>query len=424
MKHGAGPLLLALVAALFACGLLAVRSWKIDHDYSIDFQAYWLGGQRLASGHAADLYAAGGGEASGTPRQLVAGEFKNIPLVATAFMPLSRLPYLTAKRVFWWINLAAVAATALVLALGVLPARWGSGWQRFLLALAALAVMAPTHIALRHAQTTPLITLLFSGALALALRGRDAAAGLLLAGALLVKWPAWSLAAADLLRGRKHALLAWSAGLAGGVALSLILFGPALHITYLQGVVENAGTVMTGHNNQSVAAVVTRLTGGAPVHDWTPRPLTPAARGLSAVLSLVLLLAVATALWRSRQWASTRRSRRLEFAAASAVGLVVLPLAWDHYFMLLVPGLAALTVVLQDEGHLGRRPPAFLLAATFAALALPTPTFILEQATALGLGGALLLSHYFAGALGMLALALLALRRPPGAAASAAEQPG
>ncbi|MCZ6832879.1 MAG: hypothetical protein O7F11_03955, partial [Acidobacteria bacterium] len=73
-------------------------------------------------------------------------------------------------------------------------------------------------------------------------------------------------------------------------------------------------------------------------------------------------------------------------------------------------------MVLQDEGHLGRRPPAFLLAATFAALALPTPTFILEQATALGLGGALLLSHYFAGALGMLALALLALRRPPGAA--------
>ena len=110
--------------------------------------------------------------------------------------------------------------------------------------------------------------------------------------------------------------------------------------------------------------------------------------------------------------------------SASAAGLVVLPLAWDHYFMLLVPGLAALTVVLQDEGHLSRRPPAFLLAATFAALALPTPNFVLEQATALGLAGALLISHYFAGALGMLALALLALRRPPGATASAVGQPG
>ena len=423
MKRGAGPLLLALAAALFACSLLAVRSWQIDYAYSIDFQAYWLGGQRLASGHVSDLYAAGGGEAAGTPRRMVAGEFKNIPLVAAAFIPLSHLPYLTAKRVFWWINLTAVAATALVLALGILPAHWGTGWQRFLLALAALAVMAPTHIALRHAQTTPLITLLFSGALALALRGKDAAAGLLLAGALLVKWPSWSLAAVDLIRGRSRALLAWSAGLTGGLALSLILFGPALHITYIQGILENAGTVMTGHNNQSVAAVVTRLTGDAPVYDWTPHPLTPAARGLSTVLSLALLLAVATGLWRSRQHASTRRSRQLEFAAASAVGLVVLPLAWDHYFMLLIPGLLALTVVLQDEGHLRRRLPILLLVATFAALALPTPTFVLEQAATLGLAGALLLSHYFAGALGMLALALMALWRPP-AADAVAEQRG
>jgi hypothetical protein len=284
--------------------------------------------------------------------------------------------------------------------------------------------MAPTHIALRHAQTTPLITLLFSGALALALRGRDAAAGLLLAGALLVKWPAWSLAAADLLRGRRLALLAWIAGVAGGAALSLILFGPALHITYLQGVLANAGTVMTGHNNQSVAAVVIRMTGDAAVHDWTPRPLAPAARGLSALTSIALLAMVAAALWRSRRRARTRRSRRLEFAAASAAGLVVLPLAWDHYFMLLVPGLAALMVVLQDEGHLRRRRPAILLAATFAALALPTPTFVLEQAGAMGLAGGLLLSHYFAGALGMLALALPALWRPPAVTAAAASPPG
>jgi hypothetical protein len=168
--------------------------------------------------------------------------------------------------------------------------------------------------------------------------------------------------------------------------------------------------------------LVTRLTGNAPVHDWTPRPLSPAARGLSAVLSLALMLAAAAALWRSRQHAATRRSRRLEFAVASAVGLVVLPLAWDHYFMLLVPGLAALTVVLQDEGHLGRLLPALLLAATFAALALPTPNFLLEQPTAPGPAGALLLSHYFAGALGMLALALMALTRPPAAAGAAAGQ--
>ena len=75
-----------------------------------------------------------------------------------AFAPLARLPYPMAKRVFWWINLAAVMGTALVLGFGVLSSGWGPPLQRSLICLAALAVMAPTHIALRHAQTTPLIT--------------------------------------------------------------------------------------------------------------------------------------------------------------------------------------------------------------------------------------------------------------------------
>jgi len=405
------PLFPALAAAVLAMSLLALRAWNIDYDYSIDFQAYWLGGQRVAAGQAADLYAAGGGPGAGTPQALVAHEFKNIPLVAAAFAPLARLPYPTAKRVFWWINLAAVMATALVLGRWVMPARWGPPLQRSLICLAALAAMAPTHIALRHAQTTPLITLLLALALAAALRQRDADSGLLLAAAFLIKWPAAVIAAADFVRGRWRAAVAFTALTAGALALSLLLFGADLHAAYLDGVTENIGTVMTGHNNQSVAAVVTRLGGSAPVRDWTPQAMTPAARAVTLALSLALLAGVVATLRCTRGQKRAPRTRRLEFAALSTLGIILLPVAWDHYFMMLVPGLAALAVVLSEDGLLGRPPIFLLLMASVAALALPSPTFLLDAAPRLGFLGGLLLSHYFAGALGILALVTVAARR-------------
>ena len=92
-------------------------------------------------------------------------------------------------------------------------------------------------------------------------------------------------------------------------------------------------------------------------------------------------------------------------------------MAWDHYFLLLAPGLVALAAGLQARGLLAR--PAFLagwIAAT-AAIALPTPQYFLERAGEIGWPGALILSHYFLGALMVIAVAGSGLRvaaRPGG----------
>jgi hypothetical protein len=404
------PLFPALSAAVLAMCLLGLRAWNIDYDYSIDFQAYWLAGQRVATGQAGDLYAAGGGPDAGTPQAMVAQEFKNIPLVAAAFAPLARLPYPDAKRVFWWINLAAVMATALVLGWGVMPAGWGPPLQRSLICLAALAVMAPTHIALRHAQTTPLITLLLALALAASLRKREGDAGLLLGLAFLIKWPAALIAASDFVRGRIRGAMVFAATVAGALVLSILIFGLPLHAAYLDGVTANIGTVMTGHNNQSVAAVITRLGGQAEVRDWTPQGMTTTARVLTAVVSLCLVAGVVLTLRRTAGQAQAARTRRLEFAALTTLGIIILPVAWDHYFMMMVPGLVALAVVLSQDRQLGRPPIFLLLAGSLAALALPSPGSLLDHAEALGPLGGLLLSHYFIGALGILALLYLAAR--------------
>lgn len=405
-------LLLVMVVTALATGLLFSRSWRIDYDYSIDFQAYWLAGQRIVEGRPGDLYAAGGGPAEGTPIPLVAGEFKNIPLVATAFAPLARAPYASAKRLFWWLNFLAIAGTAAILGHWVLPHSLGPPVIRGLAAMAALALMAPTHIALRHGQTTPLITLLLAMALALALSRRQAGAGIALALSMLIKWPAWALVAADVLRGRRRASVAFSATLAAAVGLSLLLFGPALHSQYIGVMADNLGTVMTGHNNQSLAAVLTRLTSNVPVRDWTPQPLTTGARAATTFISLSLLLLVILALLHTRRLGETPRTRRLEFAALSVIGLVLLPVAWDHYFMMLFPGLVGLAAVLHRDGRLHRPASVMLLAFTFLAMALPTPTRLIDSAAAHGLAGSLTLSHYFFGAMGMLLLTLTSLWQP------------
>ena len=405
----------ALACAVAALSLLVVRSWRIDYDYSIDFQAYWLAGGRILAGEAERLYAPGGGPAEGTPRALPAAEFKNMPLVAVGFAPLAEFDYLTAKRIFWWIGLAALLATALVVGLWILPASLGPPMTRVAAAVALVACFAPAQTALRHGQTTPLVTLLVTGYLAAALQRKRLAAGLLLAAAAIIKWPAWLLAVSDALHRRRHVLAAFLAGVVLLTGASVALFGMPLHDEYMSEVRSHAGTVMTGHNNQSVAAVLTRLSGPVPAHDWTPRPLSNGVQVGTVLVTLGLLAAVLLALLprRSGPPLDAGTSRLLEFPAVTALGIVILPVAWDHYFLLLAPALAALAMGLHARRLLGR--PAVLAGLVLAAgaLALPTPQLFLEEFGRFGWPGALIVSHYFLGALLVIGLAGLGLRAAP-----------
>ena len=122
LEAGSKPELLAVLALT----LCVVRSWRIDYPYSIDFQVYWLAGKRVAHGEGASLYAAGGGPDDGTPLRMAAHEFKNVPLVAWAFAPFASLPYLEAKRAFWWLSLACLVAGGALGGAGLLSRRAGT----------------------------------------------------------------------------------------------------------------------------------------------------------------------------------------------------------------------------------------------------------------------------------------------------------
>lgn len=397
-----------------ALALLFARSWRIDYDYSIDFQTYWLAGARLLHGRASDLYAAGGGPAEGTPAVLTAGEFKNIPLVATVFVPFALLDYAIAKRAFWWLSLGALVTTAWVLGRWILPPAWGTTATRSLGSFAALAAIAPTHIALRHGQTTPFVALLLTVYLAASLARRPAAAGRVLALACLVKFPPLVLIPLDVARGRRRIAVQCLLALGGALFVSVAAFGPALHREYVAGIASQAGNVMPGHNNQSLTAVATRLLEHAPTNDWTPRPAGSGARAATLAVAAILVLFVGLGiLWpRGELDPDSFGSRlQLEFAAALPVGVVLLPVAWDHYLLMAAPGLIAIAAAIA-AGRGPRR--AALLAAAIGAYVLigvPTPSRWLDAATTGEWPRALLVSHYFFGALAVSGLAIAALHR-------------
>ncbi|HEX5041547.1 MAG TPA: glycosyltransferase family 87 protein [Candidatus Polarisedimenticolaceae bacterium] len=361
----------------------------------------------MAQGEGGSLYAAGGGPADGTPQVLAAHEFKNLPLLAWAFAPFATLPYLEAKRAFWWLSLACLIAGGAVAGAGVLPRRAGTGAERALAGAALALACDPAHVALRHGQTTPLILLLLAGAWAAAQHAAPRAEGALLALAATVKIPVLALVALAGLRARWRTLLACALVAGAFVSLSFLLFGAAPHRAYLAGLAEHAGTVMPGHNNQSVAAVAQRLLSDAPVNDWTPRPLSPPVRRASLVGTLLLAAAF---VWGAVAKRRSPEDDGLDRAGALSLGLLALPVAWDHYFLLLVPAIVAVVAAFAVRGLLARPLVSAALFLSVLAITLPTPERVLQVATSLGPAAGLLLSHQAMGTALLLLLAAAARR--------------
>ncbi len=86
-----------------------------------------------------------------------------------------------------------------------------------------------------------------------------------------------------------------------------------------------------------------------------------------------------------------------------------MPVAWDHYFLLLAPAMATLAAGLSRGGGWSSRPAASVaLALAFLAVALPTPQAVLDRAAEWGLPGSLMISHYFFGAVLIVGFAMAA----------------
>jgi alpha-1,2-mannosyltransferase len=290
------PLLLLGVLPL---GLtIATFSGSLDH-YFWDFRVFWNAGNHVLSGHSP--YPTPG--AASLANQ---NAFVYPPEAALAFVPFALLPYHVAAPIFLCILLGAILLTLRVL--GV------SDWRCY----GASFLMAPVFSATANGAISCLLAL----ALALAWRYRHSRAGAAGAvmGAVVAKVFLWPLLVWLLATRRSTAALAAVVGggiltLASWAVLGFAGLGNYAHVLRVLAHAEQA---------KGFSPIALGLASGLPP-GW--------ARGCAVGLGVAALLTI---------FVLARRSDgdRLSLSAAIGAALLLSPIVWLHYFVLLLVPLA------------------------------------------------------------------------------------
>ena len=315
-----------------------------------DFTVFLDGGERFVEG--IPLYS-GSGVGAGMVGPPFQGAF------FAPFALLARLDVGLARLAWYFVNLAALACALLTWssALGPVagrPIQW-SGWRPEPygpVVLSLLAVSFPLQTNFEH-QNMNLVLLALIGAAASALaRERDGTAGLLIGLAAALKaFPALLLAYL-LLRRRWRAC---AAGVVAGCALTLlpaVQYGAGGLVSEIRDwlAISTSGGWPIRGNNQSLFAMVARWIGAEGASDTGPVSAASHLRihvtWIVMALSLTAVTFIASGPWRVR----TERATPLGIAAVLALAVLLSPIAWDHYWVLMFPAFL-FTCLARDWGR-------------------------------------------------------------------------
>ena len=286
------PLLLVGIAALIIVSRMALGT-----QFGFDYHGIWRAGQQILAGHSPY-------PVPDPHRLLVAGNaFIVPPLLGVLSIPFSLLPF-SAALPLWNV----VSACAFAAGLGIVGVRDG---RVYLLAACSFPFMSSQIMGQPDG--------LFALAAAVAWRYRDSWPGALAVGVLIAaKLLAWPLLLWLLITRRiRLSLIA----LASAIALLLLSWAPIGFkgmVGYPRLLAADAQAFET--RSHSVVALAMRL--GIP-------------EGLSTGLAITVAIAVAFAVVRA-----AHGSDQGWFAAAITRGLLVSPILWSHYLVLLLIPLA------------------------------------------------------------------------------------
>lgn len=304
------------VLLMFVCAVSVVAAGK----HGSDFGTFWASGRAVLHGHSPYPSLAS------LPREAdrLFAPFVYPPAAAFAMVPLSVLPFPLASFVFFLLDVGAIA-----LALRLLGV---SDWRCYGTAYAS----APVFAAAGLGTISPL--LLLGVAAAWRYRDRAAAAGVAVACVITAKlflWPVWFW----LVRTRRYraaAIAAVTTAVAVGASWAAIGFAGLRDYPQLLGRL----TELTGINSYSVYALARAL--GA---DAGPAQAALTIAGVAAVLAAAFLV----------------RSDRRMLICTVAISLLVTPILWPHYLVLLFVPIA---LARQSFSRLWLAPVCLWLDAT------------------------------------------------------------
>jgi hypothetical protein len=279
--------------------------------------------------------------------------------------------------------------------------------------LSLLLVCHPLWEQSRLGQLTLVLLLLVTGSWSAERSGRPWLAGVLLGAASAIKlFPAFlflNLA----LRGRWSAVAAGLVTIACLTGITAIVLGFDAYRGYFLTVLPEIQWFRVGWNNDSLWGFWSRLFDPAPERQrdrslTDPLFYSPAlAKALSLTSSAVITAILA---WEVRRDAKGRACD-LTFALAVTAMLLISPICWDHYLLLLLVPLAVAWMEL-PKSRLAR--VLFLLIATAFWVGYPLvwTAFDLNGRTAKPVHSLGVLSYQFYALLALLTLVLIELRQP------------
>lgn len=331
------PRLLVGLAIVFA-GLNAVNALNKGGDAAVFFE----GGRRLLNG--TDLYA-GSSAADG---------FIGPPFQALFFAPFAALADVsaTAAKLAWHV----VGVVCLIVGVWCTARAWDAAradlalppraWLPSLF-LPLIAVLLPLQTNFEHQNLNPLLLALIAAGMLQLVKGGPALAGVFIGTATALKVFPALLIGLLLLRNRRAAFVA----IATAIVLTLVplaIYGVSAYEQLLRDFwrLANSGWPARG-NNQSLVAAIDRYLNGFSAGG---------VRGLDGTIAIVhgaaSALMLAAASWTAvRCRAPDRPTLVIQVAAVTCVAVLLSPIAWDHYWLLMFP---AFLILVDSTPWLGR----------------------------------------------------------------------
>lgn len=326
-------LLIGVLALAAALAFVFKASGKMP-----DFDVYWRAGARAAL--AEPLYRASDGHF----------QFKYLPAFAVLAVPLSALPPVVGKAIWFAVSIVLIAVL-LRMSLRVLPDRRKDNW---VLVVCTIVVLGKFYV---HELVLGQVNVMFAAAIVAALvcmrNGSEALAGLLIVGAIVLK-PHGALLLPWLgSRWRPRSIASAAIGMAVVLLLPAVLYGfggnVTEHLAWWRTVVDTTAPNLLNPDNVSFLAMYSRWFGIGPAASYM------------ALITVLTVMAAAVWVCLARRRATVPEGLEAGFL------LIVMPLmspqGWDYVLLIGTP--AVMYLINYDD-----RLPPLLRPITIAALAI------------------------------------------------------
>jgi Glycosyltransferase family 87 len=344
--------------------------------------------------------------ADGTLQPVIYG-FVNLPIIAYLFTPFSFLGQNVANILYFGLGIAAVIlSTWMLVRLAKLK-----GWQLALFVV-LVGINAPIFNSLWLGNSThilfPILIAVF-----ICFRGQKYSwSGLFLAITGLIKIPLCLPLLYFILKQRWLAVAGFIATITGVLLASILVCGLPLNITWFEScILSFSGKAVAGDTLQSVDSFLIRLLSQASIDSFDPIEVDWRFKLLRYSLFAFLMGGTVLTVLRSRR-GELAAIQNLEFSSFLTLALVVSPISWTHYYLLLL-----LPIALYLGGCLAipkQWPWTLAMGLSIALVIAPNVrTSPLDHPLVNIFTRHFLVSHYFWGGVLMLGVFVLALLQQP-----------